>query len=41
MVIDITLQIGYNGNATKLGIKQIFLTSLIGGSLANAVLYFS
>ena len=38
MVIDITLQIGYNDNATKLGTKHIFLTSLIGGRFANAVL---
>ena len=38
MVIDISLQIGYNDNATKLGIKRNFLTSLIGGRLRNAVL---
>jgi hypothetical protein len=41
MVIDITLQIGYNDNATKRNIKRIFLTSLIGGRFSNAVLYFS
>ena len=38
MVIDISLQIGYNDNATKHNIKQIILTSSIGGRFCNAVL---
>ncbi len=38
MAIDIPLQIRYNDNATKLGIKHIFLTSLIGGHLQGAML---